>query len=306
MENTNKRLKIVRIILMFWTLFISLGAFLGGYWMLADPTGKAMGMDAMLPYFQVLPFADVLFQDFIFSGISLIIVNGISNLIAFIFLCLKKRLGYILGTIFGFTLILWICIQFVIFEPNIMDTLYFTFGMLQLITGVIALIYYQQTQFFFHEDDYNISHDSSVLVVFFSRMGYTKKLAYEMAVNNNADIFEITTVDNVHNTLGFWWCGRFGMHRWGMKINPITIDLNQYSRIIVVTPIWVFRICAPIREFLVSNKDKIKKVAFVFNHFNPHLPSRAIVECQEILNINHIDYQSWITHYGKTKRTKDN
>lgn len=28
--------------------------------MLLDPTGKVMGMDAMLPYFQVLPLADIL------------------------------------------------------------------------------------------------------------------------------------------------------------------------------------------------------------------------------------------------------
>ena len=34
--------------------------------MLLDPTGKAMGMDAMLPYFQVLPFAKILFQGCMF------------------------------------------------------------------------------------------------------------------------------------------------------------------------------------------------------------------------------------------------
>lgn len=48
--------------------------------MLLDPSGRAMGMDAMLPYFQVLPFADVLFQDLTFSGIALLIVNGLTNL----------------------------------------------------------------------------------------------------------------------------------------------------------------------------------------------------------------------------------
>ncbi len=36
--------------------------------MLLDPSGRALGMDAMLPYFQVLPFADVLFRDLTFSG----------------------------------------------------------------------------------------------------------------------------------------------------------------------------------------------------------------------------------------------
>lgn len=49
--------------------------------MLIDPTGKIMGMDAMLPYFRVLPFADILFTDF-FSGLALFIVNGLTNLAA--------------------------------------------------------------------------------------------------------------------------------------------------------------------------------------------------------------------------------
>lgn len=71
-----------RRILIFWTLFIGLGAVAGALGMLLDPSGKSLGMDAMLPYFQVLPFADVVFQDFTFSGWALLIVNGLTNLTA--------------------------------------------------------------------------------------------------------------------------------------------------------------------------------------------------------------------------------
>ena len=46
--------------LIFWTLFIGIGAVCGAVGMLADPTGKLLGMDAMLPYFQKLPLADIL------------------------------------------------------------------------------------------------------------------------------------------------------------------------------------------------------------------------------------------------------
>lgn len=68
--------------LIFWTMFIGLGAVGGAAGMLIDPTGKALGMDAMLPYFQVLPFADAVFQDFVFSGVALLIVNVLTNLTA--------------------------------------------------------------------------------------------------------------------------------------------------------------------------------------------------------------------------------
>lgn len=41
-----------RKILIFWTLFIGIGALFGSLGMLIDLTGKALGMDQMLPYFQ--------------------------------------------------------------------------------------------------------------------------------------------------------------------------------------------------------------------------------------------------------------
>ena len=60
------RFQPTRRALLFWTLFIGLGAVAGACMMLLDPTGKAMGMDEILPYFQVLPMASILFQDFTF------------------------------------------------------------------------------------------------------------------------------------------------------------------------------------------------------------------------------------------------
>ena len=124
--------------LIFWTLFIGIGAVAGGLSMIIDPSGKALHMDGMLPYFQALPFADVLFQDFLFSGFALLIVNGLTNLTAAVLLIRKKKLGVILGGIFGVTLMLWICIQFYMFPLNFMSSIYFVFGLCQAITGYAA------------------------------------------------------------------------------------------------------------------------------------------------------------------------
>ena len=106
--------------------------------MIVDPSGKTLHMDGMLPYFQKLPFADVLFRDFLFSGFALLIVNGLTNLTAAALLFRKKKLGVILGGIFGVTLMLWICIQFYMFPPNFMSSIYFVFGLCQAITGYVA------------------------------------------------------------------------------------------------------------------------------------------------------------------------
>ena len=133
-----KRYDTARRWLIFWTLFIGVGAVAGGLSMILDPSGKTLHMDGMLPYFQVLPFAKTLFQDFLFSGFALLIVNGLTNLTAAVLLLKRKRLGVILGGVFGVTLMLWICIQFYMFELNFMSTAYFVFGLCQALTGYVA------------------------------------------------------------------------------------------------------------------------------------------------------------------------
>ena len=119
------RYKISRIILLSLSLFVGIGAFVGGISMLIDPTGKILYMQDMLKYFKVLPFSDVLFKDYTFSGIALICVNGITNCIASVLILKEKKIGIVLGTIFGLTLAAWIIIQFIIFPRNFLSIFYF-------------------------------------------------------------------------------------------------------------------------------------------------------------------------------------
>ena len=141
-----KRYDTARRWLIFWTLFIGVGAVAGGLSMILDPSGKTLHMDGMLPYFQVLPFAKTLFQDFLLSGFALLIVNGLTNLTAAVLLLKRKRLGVILGGVFGVTLMLWICIQFYMFPLNFMSTAYFIFGLCQALTGYVAWRRLQQAE----------------------------------------------------------------------------------------------------------------------------------------------------------------
>ena len=244
------RFQPTRRALLFWTHFIGLGAVAGTCMMLLDPTGKAMGMDAMLPYFQVLPFAKILFQDLTFSGIALLIVNGLPNLTAAALLLAKKHLGVVLSGVFGVTLMLWICIQFYMFPPNFMSTAYFFFGLTQALTGYAAWVFEKQEAFCVDRADYpNIGTNPDRLVVFFSRMGYGRKLAYEEANRTGACVYEIKATERTAGTLGFWWCGRYGMHRWDMPIEPFPGKLQSFLHVTICAPVWVFALAAPVRSF---------------------------------------------------------
>lgn len=274
--------------LIFWTLFIGIGAVAGALAMLIDPSGTAMGMDAMLPYFQVLPFAKILFRDFTFSGWALLMVNGLTNLTAAGLLLAKKRLGVILGGVFGVTLMLWICIQFYMFPPNFMSSAYFVFGLAQAITGYAAWVFQKQEAFTVNEGDYiNIGTDKTKLVVYFSRMGYVKKVALEAANRTGADICEIKATERTSGTLGFWQCGRFAMHRSDMPIEPVAANLEKYDSVTICSPIWAFSLAAPIRSFCRLSSGKIKQADYIFVHHTNGNYENAAREADRLLDLKH-------------------
>ena len=250
--------------------------------MFIDPTGKLLNMQELLPYFEVLTFSNILFKNYIFSGISLLIVNGISNLIATYLLFKDKKIGIILGTLFGFTLMLWITIQFIILPLNMLSTTFFIFGLLQLIIGYITLVFYTQEQFKFNIKKYK---NKDNLVVYFSRMGYTKQIAYEKANDLGASILELKTKEKTEGTLGFWWCGRYGKHKWRMPIEDIKLNLKDCKHIIIVTPIRVFNISAPMRDFCYKYSKDIKSVEYIFTHFMKTKFKNVADEMDKILNI---------------------
>lgn len=257
-------------------------------------------MSDLLPYFKVLPLSNILFQDYIFSGISLLIVNGISNLIAVYFLIKNKMLGSILGMVFGITLMLWIIIQFIIFPTNILSISFFIIGTIEFLFGYMTYVFYKQENFKFDIDDYKILKDKSdTLVVYFSRMGYTRKIAYDEAIKNKANILELKTSELTSSTKGFWWCGRFGMHKWCMKINDINVDLKKYKKVIIVFPIWVFSISAPIKDFCYKYKSDINNVEYIFVHFMKINFLRVSDEVDKILNKKRIKYTSICSRFGK-------
>ncbi len=301
-KKARSRFECARKWLIFWTLFIGFGAVFGAGCMLLDPSGRFMGMDAMLPYFQKLPFAEIVFQDFTFSGWALLIVNGISNLTAAALLFARKKSGIILGGVFGVTLMLWICIQFYMFPLNFMSTAYFFFGLAQAATGCAALIFKKQESFFVNPAYYpNIGKNKKRLVVYFSRMGYVRKKAFEEANHTGAEIYEIKSTEKTEGTLGFWWCGRFGMHRWAMPIENISVNLSDYEHITICSPIWVFALAAPMRTFCKKAAGKIKEADYILVHHTGGRYENAAEEMDRLLGIRRTGLKSYRCHAGNFK-----
>ena len=300
------RFQTARRVLIFWTLFVGVGAVAGALTMLLDPSGRIMGMDAMLPYFQVLPFADRVFQDFTFSGWALLIVNGLSNLTAAGLLLAKKKAGVALGGVFGVTLMLWICIQFYIFPPNFMSTSFFFVGAAQTAAGYAAWVFGKQEAFHVALADYpSIGTNANRLVVFFSRMGYVRKIAYEEANRSGATLYEVKSTERTDGTPGFWWCGRYGMHRWEMPIEPVSVDLSAYDHVTICTPIWVFALAAPMRSFCAQAAGKIREADYILVHHQNRSHESAADEMDRLLSLRRTGLRSLRCRTGRYRVVYD-
>ena len=133
-------------------------------------------------------------------------------------------------------------------------------------------------------------------------MGYSKKLAYEIANANSYDVSEIKTSEFTKDTLGFWWCGRFGMHSWKMPLSE-NYDLTKYEHVIIVSANWVFKICAPVREFLSVYKEELeKKLTDIYlTHFNTSICQCAYKELNQYIN-NDVNVHSYQSMYGNLKK----
>lgn len=100
--------------------------------MFIDPSGKMWGLDLILPHMSVLPFSEVLFADFLLSGFALLFVNGVSNTIAWVLLRRRSVWGGWMQLLCGVLLLLWLSVQWMIFEINPLTLIYTLLALAQI------------------------------------------------------------------------------------------------------------------------------------------------------------------------------
>lgn len=178
-----KRNKVLLII----SLFIGINAIIESGLMFIDKTGSLLKMNCLLIYFKELPLSNILFNDYLFSGICLLIINGITNIVGSIMLIKNKKISYDLEIIFGILLMLWIIIQFIILPFNLLSLTFFLLGLIQTILAYICKVRYIQSVFKINYDEYkNINKDK-----FDIKEGiYTDPEVYTNIDNKDLEIFD--------------------------------------------------------------------------------------------------------------------
>lgn len=99
------------------------------------------------------------------------------------------------------------------------------------------------------------------LVTFYSRTGNTRKAAAVIAEQLGADSDEIMDSKNRMGIMGWLSGGRDTMRKKPAKIS-YKEDPADYDMIIIGTPVWAGTMTPAVRQYLIMNKDRMKKSAF--------------------------------------------
>jgi hypothetical protein len=110
-------------------VFIGLGAMLGGFGLMMDPSGLSLGMSVTLLY-------GTPFQNFFIPGLVLFSMNGLGTVIASFFTFKNHRFAGNLALLFGAGLTLWIVIQVALIGyQSLLQPIYFVLGIMEFTLG---------------------------------------------------------------------------------------------------------------------------------------------------------------------------
>ena len=122
------------------TLFIGIGAVAGAVMMWIDPSGVSWGGEPLLTMLRdKMPWPDVFFKDFIPSGFALLFVNGLTQLVAAYLLFKKHSLAPYAVLACGIILMLWIVLEWWVWDFNALSNIYFVLGLAEVVAAIISI-----------------------------------------------------------------------------------------------------------------------------------------------------------------------
>ena len=103
---------------------------------------------------------------------------------------------------------------------------------------------------------------SKVLVLYFSRTGYTEKVAERIADRCGADIEGIGEPRSRLGFLAYLRSAREAIKGEPAEVNPLLHDLSDYELVVCGTPVWAGHVSSPMRACLEKHKSSLRRVAF--------------------------------------------
>jgi len=102
--------------------------------------------------------------------------------------------------------------------------------------------------------------NNDALIVYYSRTGKSKVVCDAIMRNYCVDILELKDLKDRSGAWGFMGAAFDNMFDCYTEIEPKQLDLSGYSLVILVSPIWNWKMSVPIKTFLKDNRLDAKKL----------------------------------------------
>ena len=103
------------------------------------------------------------------------------------------------------------------------------------------------------------------LIVFYSLEGNTEYVADRIKEITGADVLKLVPVKAYADKgfAKFFWGGKSAVMAEKPKLQPYSVDLSQYDRVIFGFPVWASNVTPPLRTFIEDNRASLagKKIA---------------------------------------------
>ena len=100
------------------------------------------------------------------------------------------------------------------------------------------------------------------LVVYFSRTGYTHKVAEQIAARCGADLERLQDARPRAGVWGYLRSAREALKKTLIEIRPVTKVPADYELVVLGTPVWAGNLCSPARAYLAAHRGQFRQVAF--------------------------------------------
>lgn len=100
------------------------------------------------------------------------------------------------------------------------------------------------------------------LVVYFSRSGYTQRIAEEIAARCGAEIERIQDARGRSGLLGYLRSAREALRKRAAEIAPGSARPSDYELVMIGTPVWAGNVSSPVRAYIAAHKSELRRVAF--------------------------------------------
>ena len=100
-----------------------------------------------------------------------------------------------------------------------------------------------------------------ILVVFYSRSGYTRKVAENIAAACEADMEEILDLRPRKGLFGYFRSGYEASKMKLAEIKPTVANPENYDELVLGGPVWAGKMASPIRTYITRHCGKAKAIA---------------------------------------------